>query len=276
MFKIGDFSKIAQISGRMLRHYDKIGLFTPEYIDPDTGYRYYTAKQLPRLNRILALRDMGLGLAQIQQLMHDDITADEIESLLHAQKSQVEQTIMQDVARLRRLEFRLQQLKRSQPTDYAVVVKSIPEQNFFSTRRLLTTKADNEHLLAQMGDIQARSLLKNTPVMGILHNDIIDDTMDWEVGFIVKQDITRALALPDAYQMQFRQLPAVEQMATTIQDSSKASSYSDGYNALGVWMEANDYRMAGAVRERAIGENTSILETPTIFEIQIPIEKITT
>lgn len=274
MFKIGDFSKIAQVSGRMLRHYDKIGLFTPEYTDPDTGYRYYTAKQLPRLNRILALRDMGLGLAQIKQLMHDDITTDEIEHLLYAQKSQVEQTIMQDVARLRRLEFRLQQIKRSEPNNYDVVVKSVSEQNFFSTRRLLTSKADNQQLMAQMSDVQATAQLKNTPVMGILHNDILDDTMDWEIGFIVKHDITRALALPDSYQMCFRQLPAVEQLATTIQDSSKSTSYAEGYNALGVWMEANGYQMSGAVREVGIGTNNSILEMPAIFEIQIPIEKV--
>ena len=58
MFKIGEFSKIAQLSGRTLRHYDTIGLLKPVHIDPATGYRYYSAEQLPRLNRILALKDL--------------------------------------------------------------------------------------------------------------------------------------------------------------------------------------------------------------------------
>jgi DNA-binding transcriptional MerR regulator len=53
MFRIGDFSKIAQVSGRLLRYYDEIGLLGPEFTDPQTGYRYYSARQLPRLNRIL-------------------------------------------------------------------------------------------------------------------------------------------------------------------------------------------------------------------------------
>ena len=53
MFRIGEFSKIAQVSGRLLRYYDEIGLLIPESIDPETGYRYYSARQLPRLNRIL-------------------------------------------------------------------------------------------------------------------------------------------------------------------------------------------------------------------------------
>src|SRR5215475_7733944 len=78
MFKIGESSKIAQVSGRLLRYYDDIGLFKPQHIDPWTGYRYYTADQLPRLNRILALKELGLSLDQVKQLMESDIDADEI------------------------------------------------------------------------------------------------------------------------------------------------------------------------------------------------------
>ena len=62
MFRIGEFSKIAQVSGRLLRYYDKLGLFKPIRIDPETGYRYYSAQQLPALNRILALKELGLTL----------------------------------------------------------------------------------------------------------------------------------------------------------------------------------------------------------------------
>ena len=70
--KLGKFSKIAQVSGRQLRHYDQLGLLTPEHTDPSTGYRYYSAKQLPRLNRILALKEMGLSLEQIKRMLEDE------------------------------------------------------------------------------------------------------------------------------------------------------------------------------------------------------------
>ncbi|MBK8046560.1 MAG: MerR family transcriptional regulator [Anaerolineales bacterium] len=66
MFKIGDFSRVSQVSVRMLRHYDKLGLLAPGHIDKFTGYRYYTLDQLPRLNRIVALNDLGLTLATDQ------------------------------------------------------------------------------------------------------------------------------------------------------------------------------------------------------------------
>ena len=65
MFRIGEFSIIAQVSGRLLRYYDEIGLLSPEYADPQTGYRYYSAGQLPRLNRILVLKELWCFLHEV-------------------------------------------------------------------------------------------------------------------------------------------------------------------------------------------------------------------
>jgi len=62
MFSIGEFSQVARVAPRQLRHYEELGLLKPERIDPETGYRFYSALQLPRLNRILALKDLGLSL----------------------------------------------------------------------------------------------------------------------------------------------------------------------------------------------------------------------
>ena|SRR5258706_1984745 len=68
MFKIGEFSRLSRVSVRMLRHYDQLGLLTPSQIDSLTNYRYYSADQLPRLNRILAFRDLGFSLEQVHRL----------------------------------------------------------------------------------------------------------------------------------------------------------------------------------------------------------------
>lgn len=59
MFRIGEFSKFVRVSARILRHYNKCGLFQPAEIDKMTGYRFYSAKQIPMLNQIIALRDNG-------------------------------------------------------------------------------------------------------------------------------------------------------------------------------------------------------------------------
>ena len=65
MFKIGEFSKLTQVSVRMLRYYEQAGLLKPAEIDHFTGYRYYTASQIPFLNKIVYLRDSGFTVAEI-------------------------------------------------------------------------------------------------------------------------------------------------------------------------------------------------------------------
>ena len=84
MFQIGEFSRIARVSGRLMRYYDQIGLLRPDHVDQTTGYRYYSAAQLPRLNRILALKDLGLTLDQVSRMMDDNISTDEIKGICGA------------------------------------------------------------------------------------------------------------------------------------------------------------------------------------------------
>jgi DNA-binding transcriptional MerR regulator len=73
MFRIGEFARFTRVSAKMLRHWDETGLLRPARVDPATGYRYYGVDQLPRLNRIVLLRDLGFGLEEIGELLHDDL-----------------------------------------------------------------------------------------------------------------------------------------------------------------------------------------------------------
>lgn len=69
MFTVGGFARVAGVSAKVLRAWDGAGLFAPAWVDRSSGYRYYTPAQLPALRRILALRDVGMGLADIQALV---------------------------------------------------------------------------------------------------------------------------------------------------------------------------------------------------------------
>lgn len=82
MFRIGEFAQIAQVSTRQLRHYDQLGLLRPDHTDHKSGYRYYSIRQLQRLNRILALKDLGLSLEQIRPLVEDRISPTELRGML--------------------------------------------------------------------------------------------------------------------------------------------------------------------------------------------------
>jgi len=90
MFKIGEFSKLSQVTVKTLRYYDEIGLLKPAKVDRFTSYRYYSADQLPRLNRILALKDLGLSLAQVAQLLDGDLPPAQIRGMLRLKQAELQ------------------------------------------------------------------------------------------------------------------------------------------------------------------------------------------
>ncbi|MCA9980244.1 MAG: MerR family transcriptional regulator, partial [Anaerolineales bacterium] len=101
MFKIGEFSKLGQVSTRMLRHYDKLGLLKPSHTDRFTGYRYYTIVQLLTLHRILALKDLGLSLQQIESLLQtDDVPLAQMQGMLRLKQAEIRQQLAEEQMRL--------------------------------------------------------------------------------------------------------------------------------------------------------------------------------
>ena len=111
LLKIGDFSKISQVSVKTLRYYDEVGLLRPVEVDPFTGYRYYSAGQLPRLHRVLALKDLGFSLEQISRLLDDELSPAQIRGVLRMKQAELQQHIRDELARLARVEARLRQLE---------------------------------------------------------------------------------------------------------------------------------------------------------------------
>jgi DNA-binding transcriptional MerR regulator len=92
MFTIGEFARLGDISIRMLRHYDEIGLLTPASADPVTGYRSYVIAQLRDLNRIVVLRELGFSLAETGQLL-SGITAGELRGMLLLRQAELERQL---------------------------------------------------------------------------------------------------------------------------------------------------------------------------------------
>lgn len=127
MMTIGDFARLGRVSVRMLRHYDAIGLLVPEHVDPRTGYRYYTADQVRRLNRIVALKDLGLHLDQVHAIVEDRIDGVELRAMLRLREAELAERITVDRHRLARVQARLRLIEAedtlSQPD---IVTKTVP------------------------------------------------------------------------------------------------------------------------------------------------------
>jgi DNA-binding transcriptional MerR regulator len=99
MFKIGDFSKLSRVSVITLRYYDELGLLKPAQVDRFTGYRYYSLDQLPRLNHILALKDLGFSLEETARLLNDMLSPAQMRELLRAKQAEIQQRVAEEQAR---------------------------------------------------------------------------------------------------------------------------------------------------------------------------------
>ncbi|MAT99904.1 MAG: hypothetical protein CL608_22415 [Anaerolineaceae bacterium] len=93
MFQIGEFSRLGSVTIETLRHYDALGLLKPAKVDPSTGYRYYSAKQMQPLNRILALKEVGFSLEENMPVY--EVTLKPVEALTVAAIRETVPTIEQ-------------------------------------------------------------------------------------------------------------------------------------------------------------------------------------
>lgn len=153
MLKIGDFSRLGQVSVRMLRHYDELGLLKPAQVDRFTEYRYYTIKQLPRLHRILALKDLGLPLEKIAELLQQDLPSLQLQDLLRSKQADLQQQLQDIQAQLQLISGRLFQLEQEgHPSVYDVVVKTIPACTIASTRQLVPSAPEMPKYRGRMID----------------------------------------------------------------------------------------------------------------------------
>jgi len=127
MFTIGDFARNGRVSVRMLRHYDALGLLRPARVDAVSGYRSYDAGQLARLNRLVALKDLGFTLDQVRSILEDALSAAELSGMLRMRRAELQSRIAADTRRLGQVEARLRtiEMEGSMPTD-DIQVKQIP------------------------------------------------------------------------------------------------------------------------------------------------------
>jgi DNA-binding transcriptional MerR regulator len=276
MFRIGEFAQIGRVSGRQLRHYDRLGLLAPEHIDAQTGYRYYSARQLPRLNRILALKALGLSLDQIGTMLDEEVPPEELRGMLAIRKAQVERSLAEETAQLRQIESRILQIEeQGSLRDYDVVVKPVAAAPFLSLRQHCSDMGEAVHLLELVvrqgaGQIKARHKDQLTVVA---HSDFEDEALDLEIGFTLTTPVNAAVTLPGDLRMSLRELEAVEEMASIVRTGPGYQSHL-AYGAIGIWMEANDYRIDGQCREVFLEMPfVDPTKTDTVMEIQFPVVK---
>lgn len=275
MFKIGEFSKVGLVSIKTLRHYDDMGLLQPAYTDPDSGYRYYIPEQLPRLNKILALKELGFSLSQVKAMLDDNISLEDMRTMLDKRRHEIKQQIEDEMLKLSWVEAKLDFIERegkipnaearlkSQPGFHALCIRE-PAAGMTNWIPLVeeTYQALRKH---GFGD--------TTACLALFHGQEFDEQMvDWELAFPVEEDSKAVVPLSRGRQLVLRAIPDVETMASLVHRGSFAT-LSEGYSTLAHWIRHNGYTICGPAREVyiKIGFREGQRDD-NITEIQFPVE----
>ena len=272
MIKIGDFARLSQVSVVTLRYYDEMDLLKPVKVDAFTGYRFYSADQLPRLNRILALKDLGFSLEQIRLMLADGLTLDQLRGMLTLQRNEVEKRLADEQERLIRIEARLRQIElEDRMPNYDIVIKTVPAMLVAARRVTIPT---NDQVPQYLGpafteayDYVRRQGAKETgPCLALWHSPA--DVYENEDAEALVQ-IDRPLAGTERVKV-YELSPA--QVAAVVHQGD-FEDFTQGHAALLEWIDANGYKIVGPYREIYIRHNQKRL-ADTTTEIQFPVEKI--
>ena len=275
MFKIGEFSQIAQVSDNLLRHYDSIDLLKPMHVDEWTGYRYYSASQLPQLNRILALKDLGLSLDEARQVLADDINPSEIRHILANQKSQIEQMIRAEKLRLHRVEARLQQIESEGSFEnLEIIVKHVPSQPFLAMDYHIDSLDDAPDFVRAVSQRVEKRIGKK-PIKHFAaifdYESFRTENVTVEAGMILSDAKDVEILFDSTASLSLRKLPEIKQVVTLVQHEKNHILF-DVYAALGRWIEQNSFQLAGAVRKLYLTPPNPEDEDKALVEIQFPIQ----
>ncbi|WP_425146031.1 MerR family transcriptional regulator [Deinococcus sp.] len=279
MFRIGEFSILAQVTGRLLRYYDEIGLLIPEYTDPQSGYRSYSARQLPRLNRILVLKELGLSLDQIARLLDQDLPAEELRGMLTLRRAQIERALDEERARLNMIQTRLEQIDtHGQMQEPDVILKAVAAQPFLALREVLPDLDAVRRRVMLLAEGVPAAL--GTGHLGqlaiVIRFEVYDpDALDFEIGYLLTGKTPPSLRLPGDRTLSLSTLPAVETMATLLH-VGQVSDIHQSYGLLGGWIERQGWRIAGMGRQLFMQLPMSSPQAEAVIELQLPVSRVQT
>lgn len=278
MFRIGEFSKLTQVSVRMLRYYDEAEIFVPEYVDPMTGYRMYTTSQIKILKRILFLRDIGFSIAQMKEMINawEDDTV--VEQALVHRMEQIQENIKQEKAMLARIQSALYDMKhQSLESNLQVTIKRIPSYPIISYRSVVENYYCEENLWKAFGEELTREKLSRLfacPGFSIYHEQEVENEVCTETGI----DMEVCLILPEEEITKDLTGKLLYSHSKELANAACFFVYGsfeniDGaYQQFAIWLEQHpQYQMLGECRQ-IVHKGPAECENPKDYVIELQVE----
>ena len=271
ILKIGEFAQIAQVSIPTLRHYDHYGLLKPSSLDPETGYRYYSLDQLPRLHRIIALKELGFSLEQIARLLEENLSLEHLQGMFLLKQAHIEQLIVIEQARLARIASRLRYIEQEgRMPAYEIVLKQVNPLLVATLRETMALTVDLEQKYRNIFTYldQQRIAYEQLPLL-LRHSRY--ETRDDGIYADIELAVPLRTSLPDHELLKCRTLPGGV-MACTVH-TGNAHMLGQVYMALHSWMADNGYRFAGPPRQLHLQSVEYSIGGHAVTEVQFPVEK---
>lgn len=269
MFKIGEFSKLAQVSIRMLRYYDEVGLLKPAEVDEWTGYRMYSIEQIPVLNKIIYLRDSGFQVSEIAMALENDEKS--LVEQLEKKRTEVEQTIRDEQEKLRKIDIAKREiLGDKNELHYNISIKSIPSYQVLAFRKVVPSYYSESEMWKELSEFAAGQ-----------HLDISDQTFSiYHDKEYKEQDVDIELCVPvkkmgkNIEPFVYRNVDMVPHMACMMVYGN-FSRIAGAYQAFAEWLNKNEQYQIGYATRQIVHRGPWNEENPQKYltEIQIPLEK---
>jgi DNA-binding transcriptional MerR regulator len=274
MFRIGDFSRIARVSARLLRFYDELGLLRPAHADPQTGYRYYTIEQLAQLNRITVLKELGFSLEQIGDMLKAPPAASELRNMLLLRRNDIERALAAEAHRLRNIETRIAQIETEGALSQDdVVERPEPAHQLLSVRRQVASFAEARGLIGVLRE-QSRTVLPKAhgcQLVVVAHApEFESDQLDVEFGYAV--DALAPKAPPRSSDLTLRELPAVQRMAVCVRVGLPEDAHAVTAK-IGAFVAANGDVLDGPSREVFLQAPDPQRMHEAVVEMQFPVRQ---
>jgi DNA-binding transcriptional MerR regulator len=270
MYRIGQFSSMTKVTVKALRFYEEEKLLTPEFIDAANGYRYYSSNQLPRVFRIVALRQCGFSIPEIRQIL----AGRDVAALFANRRREVEREAVETAQKLASINHYIESLGKESEMRYEVVMKELPGALTYGKRMVVESYDSYFSVIPKIGEAAMAinpglRCLENPPYCFIIYHDGEYKDHDIDIEFCEAVTGRGNGKLPDG--VVFKTIARVPQAACVLH-KGPYDTLPEAYAAVYKWIEDKGFLPAESPRESYI-DGIWNKESPDdwLTELQVPI-----
>ena len=277
--KIGEFAQLSQVTVKALHYYDQLGLLKPAAIDTFTNYRYYTVEQLPRVHRIMALKELGLTLEQIGSMINEELPTEQIRGMLRLRQEQARQQMREAQQQLAMIEFRLRMIEaETNFPNLDVVLKRLESMSVLS---LIVEKHHTMKSVVQaLHEAIGKGIIRHTGVtIDVFHGDTIIPLESPEIAegqheILLGVDSSQeSVTLPEIGRLTARIEPKIENAATMVLTGGNPAESFEHVALLRRWAVAHGYGLRSMVRYwQHRGPLHTLNRDEFVIEAQLPVD----